>query len=101
MLSRVMRKWDEDGVPDPDAAALGEFILKVGMQRVEPWPLTRRHWPPFCRPYRMDCRPTSLSPAALASRRVQPTAPPEAHAPTSFSTSPSGSRPPAPDCSAT
>lgn len=29
MLSRVMRKWDEDGVPDPDAIAFGEFILKV------------------------------------------------------------------------
>jgi hypothetical protein len=30
MLSRVMRKWDEDGVPDQDAVAFGEFIVKVG-----------------------------------------------------------------------
>jgi hypothetical protein len=29
MLARVMRKWDEDGVADPDATAFGEFILKV------------------------------------------------------------------------
>lgn len=24
-----MRKWDEDGMPDPDAVAFGEFIIKV------------------------------------------------------------------------
>ena len=29
MLSRVMRKWDEDGVPDPNAVAFGDFIIKV------------------------------------------------------------------------
>ena len=29
MLSRVMRKWDEDGVPDPESIAFGEFILRV------------------------------------------------------------------------
>lgn len=33
MLSRVMRRWDEDGAPEPDAIALGEFILKCGMAR--------------------------------------------------------------------
>ncbi|KIY92722.1 hypothetical protein MNEG_15241, partial [Monoraphidium neglectum] len=33
MLSRVMRKWDEDGVPDQDAVAFGEFIVKCGMAR--------------------------------------------------------------------
>lgn len=30
MLSRVMRKWDEDGIPGPEDAAFGEFIVKVG-----------------------------------------------------------------------
>jgi hypothetical protein len=25
-----MRKWDLDGVPDPEASDLGEFIYKVG-----------------------------------------------------------------------
>lgn len=29
MLSRVMRKWDADGIPDPEDAAFGEFIIKV------------------------------------------------------------------------
>jgi len=29
MLARAMRKWDEEGVPDPQAVAFGEFILKV------------------------------------------------------------------------
>lgn len=29
MLTRAMRVWDEDGIPDPDAVAFGEFILKV------------------------------------------------------------------------
>ena len=29
MLSREMRKWDEDGIPDPEAVEYGEFILKV------------------------------------------------------------------------
>ncbi|KAI8474715.1 MAG: hypothetical protein J3K34DRAFT_518018 [Monoraphidium minutum] len=33
MLSRVMRKWDEDGVPDPEAVAFGEFIMKCGAAR--------------------------------------------------------------------
>lgn len=28
-LCRVMRKWDLDGVPDPDSTAFGEFVLKV------------------------------------------------------------------------
>jgi hypothetical protein len=31
MLARVMRKWDEDGVPDPDATAFGEFVLKASL----------------------------------------------------------------------
>jgi hypothetical protein len=31
VLSRVMRKWDDDGVPDEEASNLGEFIYKVGM----------------------------------------------------------------------
>jgi hypothetical protein len=29
ILARVMRKWDEDGQPDEEACALGEFINKV------------------------------------------------------------------------
>ncbi|GBF92718.1 hypothetical protein Rsub_05087, partial [Raphidocelis subcapitata] len=33
MLFRVMRRWDEDGVPEPDATAFGEFILKCGHAR--------------------------------------------------------------------
>lgn len=30
LLCRCMRKWDEDGIPDAQAAEFGEFILKVG-----------------------------------------------------------------------
>jgi hypothetical protein len=30
VVARGMRVWDEDGVPDADAADFGEFILKVG-----------------------------------------------------------------------
>ncbi len=30
VMARVGRKWDEDGVPDPEASELGELILKVG-----------------------------------------------------------------------
>ena len=33
MLARVARKWDLDGVPDPDASRLGEFVLRCGMAR--------------------------------------------------------------------
>ncbi|KAI8467685.1 MAG: hypothetical protein J3K34DRAFT_523567 [Monoraphidium minutum] len=33
ILARVMRKWDDDGVPDEEAGALGEFIIKCGMAR--------------------------------------------------------------------
>ncbi|KAF8055488.1 tmcC [Scenedesmus sp. PABB004] len=33
-LLRVMRKWDEDGVPDPDTTALGAFILRCAMARL-------------------------------------------------------------------
>ena len=29
VLCREMRKWDEDGVSDPEASDYGEFILKV------------------------------------------------------------------------
>jgi hypothetical protein len=29
VVARGMRVWDEDGVPDPDAADFGEFVLKV------------------------------------------------------------------------
>lgn len=29
VVARGMRVWDEDGMPDPDAADFGEFILKV------------------------------------------------------------------------
>jgi hypothetical protein len=29
VLSRVMRKWDDDGVPDEEASAIGEFIYKA------------------------------------------------------------------------
>lgn len=29
LLCRVMRKWDDDDVPDPDALDFGEFIIKV------------------------------------------------------------------------
>jgi hypothetical protein len=28
-----MRKWDLDGVPDPEASAFGTFILKCGLAR--------------------------------------------------------------------
>lgn len=31
VLARVARKWDLDGVPDPEASELGEFIIKVGL----------------------------------------------------------------------
>mmetsp|Transcript_27632 Transcript_27632/g.60501 ORF Transcript_27632/g.60501 Transcript_27632/m.60501 type:complete len:2143 (+) Transcript_27632:192-6620(+) len=31
LLSRVMQKFDEDGVVDPDAANLGELIIKAGL----------------------------------------------------------------------
>ncbi len=31
ILCRDMRRWDEDGIPDPDATEFGEFVLKVGM----------------------------------------------------------------------
>ena len=30
MLSRVMRKFDIDGIIDPSTATLGEMIIKVG-----------------------------------------------------------------------
>lgn len=30
-LSRAMRKWDMDGVPDPDTTRFGEFIIRVCM----------------------------------------------------------------------
>jgi hypothetical protein len=30
LVLREMRVWDEDGVPDPEAAEFGEFVLKVG-----------------------------------------------------------------------
>eukprot|EP00775_Hariotina_reticulata_P003514 gene3514-3784_t len=33
-LLRVMRKWDIDGVPDPETTAFGEFILKCAMARL-------------------------------------------------------------------
>ena len=29
MLARIMRKWDLDDEPVPEAAALGEFVLEV------------------------------------------------------------------------
>lgn len=29
LVLREMRVWDEDGVPDPQAAEFGEFVLKV------------------------------------------------------------------------
>jgi hypothetical protein len=29
LVLRDMRVWDEDGVPDPQAAEFGEFVLKV------------------------------------------------------------------------
>lgn len=32
VLCRAMRNWDEDGVPDPDAAEYGEFLLKVSLR---------------------------------------------------------------------
>ncbi|WIA20263.1 hypothetical protein OEZ85_006098 [Tetradesmus obliquus] len=34
VVARGMRVWDEDGVPDPDAADFGEFVLKSGMARL-------------------------------------------------------------------
>ncbi len=34
LLARVMRKWDEDDVPDPAAVAFGEFIVKVRTRSV-------------------------------------------------------------------
>ena len=30
VLSRVMRAWDEDGIPLPEGVHVGEFVLKVG-----------------------------------------------------------------------
>ena len=30
-MARVMRKFDTDGIIDPDAANLGEVILRAGM----------------------------------------------------------------------
>jgi hypothetical protein len=30
VLSRAMRVWDRDGMPDQAAAEFGEFIIKVG-----------------------------------------------------------------------
>lgn len=39
LFCRVMRKWDPDGAPDEDAVALGEFILKVGVNSL-PLPCT-------------------------------------------------------------
>ncbi|KIY98673.1 hypothetical protein MNEG_9288 [Monoraphidium neglectum] len=33
ILARVMRKWDEDGQPDEEACALGEFTCKCGLAR--------------------------------------------------------------------
>ena len=38
MLSREMRKWDEDGIPDPDTVEYGEFILKVRTSSALPVP---------------------------------------------------------------
>lgn len=29
VLCREMRKWDEDGVPDPETTEYGDFLLKV------------------------------------------------------------------------
>eukprot|EP00883_Tetradesmus_obliquus_P002715 jgi/Sobl393_1/12921/SZX78204.1 len=42
LLLRAMRKWDEDGVPDPATTALGEFIMKCAMARLpnQPYLLT-------------------------------------------------------------
>lgn len=34
----MVRKWDSDGVPDPAAAALGDFILKCAMARLPKQP---------------------------------------------------------------
>jgi hypothetical protein len=39
MLMRALRKWDDDGVPDREALALGEFILKCGLARFPTSPL--------------------------------------------------------------
>jgi len=30
VLARIMRKWDLDGEPVPEAAMVGEFVMKVG-----------------------------------------------------------------------
>jgi hypothetical protein len=29
LLCREMRRWDEDGIPDPEASQFGEFVIKV------------------------------------------------------------------------
>eukprot|EP00878_Enallax_costatus_P028503 GHUV01030791.1.p1 GENE.GHUV01030791.1~~GHUV01030791.1.p1 ORF type:complete len:425 (+),score=126.62 GHUV01030791.1:655-1929(+) len=34
IMGRDMRRWDEDGVSDPDASDYGEFVLKSGMARL-------------------------------------------------------------------
>ncbi|WIA34679.1 hypothetical protein OEZ86_012993 [Tetradesmus obliquus] len=34
LVLREMRVWDEDGVPDPQAAEFGEFVLKCAMARL-------------------------------------------------------------------
>ncbi len=41
VASRVMRVWDEDGKPDPDALDLGEIILKSGVQQFPRSPYAR------------------------------------------------------------
>jgi hypothetical protein len=33
LLLRAMRAWDDDGVPDPGAAAFGDFIMKCALAR--------------------------------------------------------------------
>lgn len=46
LLCRDMRKWDEDGIPDPDACEYGEFVLKVGGIEVYllEWTCTPSSW---------------------------------------------------------
>jgi len=39
MLARVMRRWDIEGLVDPDALGLGEFIIKCGLARFPNHPM--------------------------------------------------------------
>ncbi|GAX73194.1 hypothetical protein CEUSTIGMA_g647.t1 [Chlamydomonas eustigma] len=41
VISRVLRVWDDDHIPDPDALALGETIIKAGIEQFPKSPYVR------------------------------------------------------------